>query len=134
MISVLDGIKVRLLAGMEQECNNWTVTDSLIAMVTKVSARMHGGAVRLKAAASFAEAGDIHDIVDELWKGPGEKKQTLIDTVSAYCIVPLSAENTNRHRKLIFSSNGQIKCPWSHTILYPTLRPLWPFRYCTTAW
>jgi Xaa-Pro aminopeptidase len=50
------------------------------AMVTKVSARNHGGEVRLKAAASFAEAGDIHDIVDELWKGAGTKKQALIDT------------------------------------------------------
>lgn len=57
-------------------------------MVTKVSARNHGGAVRLKAAASFAEAGDIHDIVDELWKGAGEKKQTLIDTVSPNSILP----------------------------------------------
>lgn len=134
MISVLGGIKVRLLAGVEQEWNTWTATNSLKAMVTKVSARMHGGAVRLKAAASFAEAGDIHDIVDELWKGPGEKKQTLIDTVSSYRIVVMSAEDTNRHRKLISSSNGQIKSPWSHTILYPTLRPLWPFRCCTIAW
>ncbi|KAJ5794835.1 hypothetical protein N7457_001434 [Penicillium paradoxum] len=50
------------------------------AMVTKVSARHHGGEVRLKAAASFAESGDIHDVVDELWKGAGDKKQTLIDT------------------------------------------------------
>jgi Xaa-Pro aminopeptidase len=52
-----------------------------IAMVTKVSARNHGGEVRLKAAASFAESGDIRDVVEELWKGPGAKKQTLIDTV-----------------------------------------------------
>ncbi|GLI74884.1 exocyst subunit [Penicillium ochrochloron] len=50
------------------------------AMVTKVSARNHGGEVRLKAAASFAESGDIRDVVEELWKGPGAKKQTLIDT------------------------------------------------------
>jgi Xaa-Pro aminopeptidase len=51
------------------------------AMVTKVSARNHGGEVRLKAAASFAESGDIRDVVEELWKGAGAKKQTLIDTV-----------------------------------------------------
>jgi hypothetical protein len=51
------------------------------AMVTKVSARNHGGEVRLKAAASFADSGDIHDVVEELWKGAGAKKQTLIDTV-----------------------------------------------------
>ncbi|KAJ5191456.1 uncharacterized protein N7498_010441 [Penicillium cinerascens] len=50
------------------------------AMVTKVSARNHGGGVRLKAAASFADSGDIHDVVNELWKGAGTKKQTLIDT------------------------------------------------------
>ncbi|KAJ5865311.1 uncharacterized protein N7529_007227 [Penicillium soppii] len=50
------------------------------AMVTKVSARNHGGEVRLKPAALFAESGDIHDTVDELWKGAGSKKQTLIDT------------------------------------------------------
>lgn len=53
----------------------------ILAMVTKVSARNHGGEVRLKAAASFAESGDIRDVVEELWKGPGAKKQTLIDTV-----------------------------------------------------
>lgn len=51
-------------------------------MVTKVSARNHGGGVQLKAAASFADSGDIHDTVNELWKGAGDKKQTLIDTVS----------------------------------------------------
>lgn len=50
-------------------------------MVTKVSTRNNGGGVRLKAAASFAESGDIHDVVEELWKGPGPKKRTLIDTV-----------------------------------------------------
>ncbi|KAJ5176738.1 uncharacterized protein N7482_002615 [Penicillium canariense] len=50
------------------------------AMVTKVSARNHGGEVRLKAAAAFAESGDIHDVVDELRKGASAKKQTLIDT------------------------------------------------------
>ncbi|KAJ5958573.1 uncharacterized protein N7479_005723 [Penicillium vulpinum] len=50
------------------------------SMVTKVSARNRGGEVRLKAAASFADSGDIYDVVDELWKGAGDKKQTLIDT------------------------------------------------------
>ncbi|KAJ5104852.1 hypothetical protein NUU61_002199 [Penicillium alfredii] len=50
------------------------------AMVTKVSARNHGGGVQLKAAASFADSGDIHDTVNDLWKGAGDKKQTLIDT------------------------------------------------------
>ncbi|KAJ5759818.1 hypothetical protein N7520_006974 [Penicillium odoratum] len=50
------------------------------AMVTKVSARNHGGEVRLKAAAAYAETGDIHDVVDELWTGAGAKKKTLIDT------------------------------------------------------
>ena len=51
------------------------------AMVTRVSARNHGGGVRLKAAAAFTETGDIRDTVEELWKGSGDKKQTLIDTV-----------------------------------------------------
>lgn len=51
-------------------------------MVTKVSARNHGGEVRLKAAASFADSGEIYDVVKELWKGD-EKKKTLIDTVSS---------------------------------------------------
>ncbi|CAG8422193.1 unnamed protein product [Penicillium salamii] len=50
------------------------------AMVTKVSAHNSNGEVQLKAAASFAAQGDIHDTVDELWKGAGDKKQTLIDT------------------------------------------------------
>lgn len=51
-------------------------------MVTKVSARNHGGEVRLKAAASFASSGDIYDVVNELWKGD-EQKKTLIDAVSS---------------------------------------------------
>ncbi|KAJ5735682.1 uncharacterized protein N7483_000807 [Penicillium malachiteum] len=50
------------------------------AMVTRVSTRNNGGGVKLKPAALFAESGDIHDVVDELWKGAGSKKQTLIDT------------------------------------------------------
>jgi hypothetical protein len=61
-------------------------------MVTKVSARNHGGEVRLKAAASFAEAGDIHDIVDELWKGAGAKKQALIDTVSSISLIVIGTD------------------------------------------
>lgn len=51
-------------------------------MVTKVSARNHGGEVRLKAAASFADSGDVHETVKELWEGAGDKKKKLIDTVS----------------------------------------------------
>jgi hypothetical protein len=74
-------------------------------MVTKVSARNHGGEVRLKAAASFAEAGDIHDVVDELWQGPGAKKKTLIDTVSVKCFVQLfsfQAEADRRRKSTSF--------------------------------
>lgn len=82
MTSALDGIKVRSFARHRSMRHYRVAADSPVAMVTKVSARVQGGAVRLKAAASFADAGDIRDIVDELWKGPGEKKQTLIDTVS----------------------------------------------------
>lgn len=50
------------------------------ALVTKVSARNHGGEVRLKAAAAYAETGDVREVVEELWRGAGSKKQTLIDT------------------------------------------------------
>jgi hypothetical protein len=77
MTSAVGGTKVRqltkLVLGVE--------LISRTAMVTRVSARNNGGGVRLKAAAAFVEAGDIRDTVDELWKGPGDKKQTLIDTV-----------------------------------------------------
>ncbi|GFF64460.1 probable exocyst complex component sec8 [Aspergillus lentulus] len=48
------------------------------AIVTKVSPRNHGQ-VRLKAAAEFAESGDIHDTVQELWEGPADAKKELID-------------------------------------------------------
>ena len=82
MTSALDGIKVRSFSRNDSMKGYEIAADFPIAMVTKVSARVQGGAVRLKAAASFADTGDIRDIVEELWKGPGGKKQTLIDTVS----------------------------------------------------
>jgi hypothetical protein len=69
--------------------------------------------VRLKAAASFAESGDIHDVVDELWKGAGAKKQTLIDTVSFVLPIILCGKNTDRQRKSIFSSSGRTRHLWS---------------------
>lgn len=108
----------------------------ITAMVTKVSARNHGGEVRLKAAASFAESGDIRDVVEELWTGAGAKKQTLIDTVKH----PQPQEslfvriNTDNDRKSIFSSSGPIKFPWNHMISYRILRLLSRCRYCITAW
>lgn len=90
----------------------------MVAMVTKVSARNHGGEVRLKAAASFADSGDIHDVVKELWKGAGAKKQTLIDTVrhhqsrqSVLCTM-----STDIDRKSIFFSNELIRSRWNHMI------------------
>ncbi|KAJ5619230.1 hypothetical protein N7510_003214 [Penicillium lagena] len=49
------------------------------AMVTKVSTRNQGGGVRLKAAAQFADSGDIRDTVNELWEGTTTKKQILLD-------------------------------------------------------
>jgi hypothetical protein len=108
----------------------------IIAMVTKVSARNHGGEVRLKAAASFAESGDIHDVVEELWKGAGAKKQTLIDTVrqsqskeSLFVLI-----DTDNDRKSICFSNGLIKFPWSLMISYRIPRPLLRCRFCITAW
>lgn len=90
----------------------------MTAMVTKVSARNHGGEVRLKAAASFADSGDIHDVVEELWKGAGAKKQTLIDTVRHRKLRRIHAWKyfTDDDRKLIFFSNAPIKFLWSHMI------------------
>ncbi|KMK59448.1 Exocyst complex component Sec8 [Aspergillus fumigatus Z5] len=46
-------------------------------IVTKVSPRNHGQ-VRLKAAAEFAESGDIHDTVRDLWERPEDAKKELI--------------------------------------------------------
>ncbi|KAF9894046.1 hypothetical protein FE257_009019 [Aspergillus nanangensis] len=48
------------------------------AMVTKISPR-NKREVRLKAAAQFADVGDIHDIVSQLWNENSGSKQTLID-------------------------------------------------------
>lgn len=47
------------------------------AIVTKISPR-DNGQFRLKAAAQFAQSGDIHDVVKELWKGEASKEE-LID-------------------------------------------------------
>lgn len=94
------------------------------AMVTKVSARSHGGEVRLKAAASFADSGDIRDAVEELWKGAEEKKKkTLIDTVSPFADrVPRAG--TDWTRKLTFFSNVRIRRLWSPMTLYQIPKPL----------
>jgi hypothetical protein len=53
------------------------------ALVSRVSTQASGG-VRLKAAAAFADSGAIHDTVQELWTGTGDKKE-LIDKVSTLC-------------------------------------------------
>jgi hypothetical protein len=89
--------------------------------------------VRLKAAASFAEAGDIHDIVDELWKGAGTKKQALIDTVSSISLSVIRP-NADRPRKLIYSLSGLTRHLWSLMTLFPTQRLLLLFRFCITVW
>ncbi|KAL1967656.1 hypothetical protein VTN77DRAFT_2913 [Rasamsonia byssochlamydoides] len=47
------------------------------ALVTRVSSQPSGG-LRFKAAAAFAESGEIRDTVKELWSGSGKKKE-LID-------------------------------------------------------
>lgn len=53
-----------------------------IAMVTKTSP---GRDQRwLKAAAAFAESGDVHDVVTELWEGAGDKRQELVDKVNQH--------------------------------------------------
>lgn len=48
------------------------------AHVTKASSRSQNGP-RPKAAAAFAESGEIHNVVSELWQDANEKKQELID-------------------------------------------------------
>lgn len=83
MTSVVDGTKVSQLRTFL--CQFKLITRK--AMVTRVSARNHGGGVRLKAAAAFVESGDIRDTVEELWKGSGDKKQTLIDTVCNFVAI-----------------------------------------------
>jgi len=89
--------------------------------------------VRLKAAAAFAESGDIHDVVDELWRGAGAKKQTLIDTVGSFTPV-FRVVDADRARKSISSSNERTRHLWSPMTLYLTQRPSLPFHFCITAW
>ncbi|PWY75183.1 hypothetical protein BO70DRAFT_296262 [Aspergillus heteromorphus CBS 117.55] len=48
------------------------------AIVTKISPQ-DKGEVRLKAAARYAESGDIHDIIAELWNGVDGSRRELID-------------------------------------------------------
>jgi exocyst complex component 4 len=52
-----------------------------IAIMIRVSSQPPGG-VRLKAAAALAEAGEIHDTVQQLWDGSVGNRQVLIDEVS----------------------------------------------------
>lgn len=52
----------------------------MVAIVTKKSPR-DKGEPRLKAAAGFAEAGDVHDVVAELWRNETSDKWTLVDKV-----------------------------------------------------
>ncbi|KAL3471405.1 hypothetical protein BJX99DRAFT_250495 [Aspergillus californicus] len=47
------------------------------SIVTKIAPRGRG--VLLKAGAAFAESGPIHELVVELWRGPGTNKQELLD-------------------------------------------------------
>ncbi|KAL4955148.1 hypothetical protein BDW69DRAFT_193437 [Aspergillus filifer] len=55
------------------KCCGWYKT-----IVTKVSPR-GGGGVQLKAAASFAESGPVHDLVAELWQRSNSNRQEIID-------------------------------------------------------
>ena len=48
--------------------------------MTKISPQ-NNGEVRLKAAARFAESGDIHDIITDLWIGATGSKWELVDKV-----------------------------------------------------
>jgi hypothetical protein len=55
---------------------------TILALVTRVASQNFGG-LRLKAAAAYAESGEIHDTVKELWTASGaKKKKALIDKVS----------------------------------------------------
>lgn len=49
--------------------------------MTKVSQK-HKGEARLKAAAAFAESGDVRDAVSGLWSGPEDREQEFLDKVS----------------------------------------------------
>ncbi|PYH88188.1 hypothetical protein BO71DRAFT_423865 [Aspergillus ellipticus CBS 707.79] len=48
------------------------------AIVTKISPQ-DGGEARLKAAARYAESGDVHDIIAQLWKGAEGNTRGLVD-------------------------------------------------------
>ena len=52
-------------------------------IVTKISPR-DSRTVRLKAAAQFADSGEIHDVVRDLWEEKAANKQISIDTVGVY--------------------------------------------------
>lgn len=63
-------------------CPNHSLTTGLfVAIVTKVTPRDNKGA-RLKAAAQFADSGELRDLVSGLWKAENEEKPALIDKVT----------------------------------------------------
>jgi hypothetical protein len=44
----------------------------------------NGGGIRLKAAAAYAEPGELRNILTELWECTGLSRQELINKVSRY--------------------------------------------------
>lgn len=50
--------------------------------MTKISQK-NKGQVRFKAAAEYAESGDIHDTISKLWNGPEDQKPESLDKVGS---------------------------------------------------
>lgn len=88
------------------------------ALVVRVSSQ--SSEARLKAAAAFAESGEIRDVVDELLASKSYRKD-LIDKVGGY--TPFHEFfPSNSHRKPISSSKKQTRNHSRRTILSRTRR------------
>ncbi|KAL1860147.1 exocyst subunit [Paecilomyces lecythidis] len=86
------------------------------AIVSKISPQAPGG-VRLKAAAAFAESGDIRDTVFELWQNPGDKKKELVDKE-----IDLMIKETNKNPLVPYDIISDPKTVVALSLLYNSMQ------------
>ncbi|KAJ9310076.1 hypothetical protein DTO217A2_362 [Paecilomyces variotii] len=86
------------------------------AIVSKISPQAPGG-VRLKAAAAFAESGEIRDTVLELWQNPGDKKRELVDKE-----IDLMIKETNKNPLVPYDIISDPKTVVALSLLYNSMQ------------
>ncbi|PGH03348.1 hypothetical protein AJ80_08708 [Polytolypa hystricis UAMH7299] len=86
------------------------------ALVTRMSPQAASG-VRLKAAAAFAESGEIRDVVKELWESPGGKRHDFINKE-----IELLIKRTNETPLESYDIVSDPKTVFSLSLLYNSMQ------------